>query len=129
MPRQARSPRPPRRRHVLKVRLDDAEAAALRERTLATRARSVAGYVRTAALGQPVPVAARASAPALNREQHVALARTAGNLNQIARHLNQGTILTDRDLLPVLRQLYEDVQQVRRLLLGTASASETAGPS
>lgn len=117
MPRQPRPPRPPRRRRILNVRLSDAEYAALQERAQATSIHTIAGLLRAAALGQPAPPAAR-PVPAANLEQYTALAHAAANLNQVARHLNQGTIITDRDLMPVLRQLYEDVQQVRRLLLG-----------
>ncbi len=126
MPRQPRPPRPPRRRRILNVRLSDAEYAALQERAQATSIHTIAGLLRAAALGQPVPVAS--AIPAANVAQYAALGHAAANLNQVARHLNQGAILTDRDLMPVLRQLYEDVQEVRRLLLGAAPASE-ARPS
>jgi hypothetical protein len=118
VPRKPRPPRPPCRRHVLKIRLGDAEYATLVERSQTAGAHTIAGYVRAAALGQPVPAAA--AVPAANVAQYAALGHAAANLNQVARHLNQGDILTDRDLMPVLRQLYEDLQQVRRLLLGTA---------
>ncbi len=114
--RRSPAPRPPRRRRILNVRLSDAEYAALQERARATSIHTIAGLLRAAALGQPVPVAS--AIPAANVAQYAALGHAAANLNQVARHLNQGAILTDRDLMPVLRQLYEDVQQVRRLLLG-----------
>ena len=104
------------------MRLDDAEYTTLLERSQTSGAHTLAGYVRAAALGQPVPVAA-AAVPAANVAQYAALGHAAANLNQIAKHLNQGAILTDRDLMPVLRQLYEDLQQVRRLLLGTDQTS------
>jgi hypothetical protein len=110
MPRQ---PRP----YELRVHLTEEERATLQRRAATAGSPHLAGYVRAAALGQPVPVAA--AVPAANVEQYAALGHAAANLNQVARHLNQGNILTDRDLLPVLRQLYEDLQQVRRLLLGT----------
>ncbi len=117
MARKPRPPRPPRRAHVLKIRLSDAEYAALVERAHATSIHTVAGYVRAAALGQRLPPAAR-PVPAVNQEQYVALGRAGGNLNQLARSVNRGLILTDRDLMPVLRQVYEDLQEVRRGLLG-----------
>jgi hypothetical protein len=114
--RRSPAPRPPRRTRILKMRLTEAEYAALVERAQTAGGHTVAGYVRTVALGQPAPVAA--AVPAANVEQYAKLGHAAANLNQVARHLNQGAIITDRDLMPVLRQLYEDLQQVRRLLLG-----------
>jgi hypothetical protein len=124
MPRLPRPARPPRRTRILNVRLSEAEYAALQERAQATSIHTIAGYLRAAGLGQPAPPAAR-PVPAANLEQYTALGHAAANLNQVAKHLNQGYVVTDRDLMPVLRQLYEDVQQVRRLLLGAAPASET----
>lgn len=115
MPRLARP-------YELRVHLTAEEHATLRRRAATVGSPSLAGYVRAAALGQPVPVAA--AIPPANVAQYATLGHAAANLNQVARHLNQGTILTDRDLMPVLRQLYEDVQQVRRLLLGVAPAGE-----
>ena len=109
MPRQSRP-------YELRVHLTEDEHATLLKRSATIGSPNLAGYVRAAALGQPVPVAS--AIPAVNVAQYAALGHAAANLNQVARHLNQGTILTDRDLMPVLRQLYEDVQQVRRLLLG-----------
>jgi hypothetical protein len=106
----------PRRRHRVEVHFNDQEYAALLARSRPAKAATVAGYVRAASLGQPVPVAA--AIPAANVEQYAKLGHATANLNQVARHLNQGAIITDRDLMPVLRQLYEDLQQVRRLLLG-----------
>jgi hypothetical protein len=106
----------PARPYELRLHLTEEERATLQGRAATAGSPNLAGYVRAAALGQPVPVAA--AVPAANVEQYAALGHAAANLNQVAKHLNQGTILTDRDLMPVLRRLYEDVQQVRRLLLG-----------
>ncbi len=119
---------PVRQRRDLEVKfhVDDAEYAALRERWVASGLDSIAAYVRQTALGRPPAEPAR-HVPAINQEQYAALARAAGNLNQLARHANQGAILTDRDMIPVLRQIYEDVQQVRRLLLGMEPATGSQG--
>ena len=65
-------------------RLTESEAGELVEHAR-TSGHSVSQLVRLRVLGQPAPVAA---APELNRAAYAELARTAGNLNQLAHHLN-----------------------------------------
>src|SRR5579875_1438627 len=106
-----------RRSRDLRIYLTEDEYATLVARSRAAGSTGLGAYIRAAALGQPVPVAA-ASVPRANVAQYADLGRAAGNLNQLARHLNVGNIITDRDLLPVLRQLSEELHAVRRALLG-----------
>lgn len=83
--RRRRGPAPldeiERRVHSVNARLSAAELAALDERRAAVRMQRGA-YLRAAALLRLPP-----SVPAINREAWASLARAAGNLNQLARHL------------------------------------------
>lgn len=64
--------------------LSDAERAAIRDKAQAAGL-PMSAFVRRAALGQRcIPV------PAINAEQWAKLGRLAANLNQIAKHLNEG---------------------------------------
>ena len=75
-----------RRRHTVSSRFTPDELAALDERRATVRMRR-GEYLRRAAL-QDGP----ATIPAINRDAWTALARTASNLNQIAREANRGGI-------------------------------------
>lgn len=69
-----------------------------------------AAYIRAAALdAMPRPI------PAINREAWVVLARACGNLNQIARHLNEAGAIRTADQVGQVRSQLEDL---RRALLG-----------
>lgn len=73
-----------RRGHCVSVRLNAAELARLD----AVRGRFQRGeWLRMAALDRLPP-----TVPEINREAWTDLARAAGNLNQIARHLNEGGV-------------------------------------
>lgn len=66
---------------------------------------SISKLIRQRSLGQRAPVAA---APELNRAAYAELARTAGNLNQLAHHLNQVQVAGQAQVI--------DLAQVRALL-------------
>lgn len=72
-------------------------------------------YLRAAALGNNV-----LTVPAINREKYSELARLAGNLNQLMRHVHSGTggIIHGDQLLPALDKLHTEVQALRQSLLG-----------
>jgi len=72
-------------------------------------------YLRAAALGNHI-----LAVPAINREKYVELARLAGNLNQLMRHIQAGTggIVHGDQLLPALDKLRAEVQALRQSLLG-----------
>ena len=86
--RRRRGPAPldatDKRGHTVSVRLNDAELARLDSQRDAVQMQ-LGEYLRAAALHRLPP-----TIPAANREQWAELARTAANLNQIARHLNEG---------------------------------------
>ncbi|NCB26585.1 MAG: MobC family plasmid mobilization relaxosome protein [Clostridiales bacterium] len=81
IPREKKEPRE-RRTHCVSSRLSPSELATLDER----RGNIPRGeYVRTCTFGTPpVPI------PQPNADKYAELSRAAGNLNQIARKLNQG---------------------------------------
>jgi len=73
-----------KRGYTVSVRLNDAELARLDSQRDAVQMQR-GEYLRAAALHRLPP-----TIPEVNREAWAALARTAANLNQIARHLNEG---------------------------------------
>ena len=76
-----------RRLHPVQARFSAAELEHLDEARKSVGLRRGA-YLRAVACERlPRPI------PAINREAWAALARAAGNLNQIARHLNAGDVL------------------------------------
>lgn len=99
--RRRRGPAPldaaDRRLHTVSVRLTAAELACLDARRDAVQMQR-GEYLRAAALHRLPP-----TIPEVNREAWAALARTAANLNQIARHLNEG--LRDGERLELSAQL------------------------
>ena len=56
--------------------------------------------------------------PELNREAWAALARTAANLNQIARSMNAAGQVHDADLVGILVELHGQVARLRGDLVG-----------
>jgi hypothetical protein len=100
----------PNRNHCVSVRLDPKELAELDE----LRGRIRRGtYLRLCFLGNPPPVI-----PSVNREAWVALARAAGNLNQITTRLNTGDLADIKEIREALKDF--------RLALITASKPRTA---
>lgn len=95
-----------KRGHTVSVRLNEAELAWLDEQR--HRVQMQRGeYLRAAAIGQLPP-----SIPELNRTAWAALARTAGNLNQIAHRLNAGEALR-------LDDVRAELAEFRRALIGS----------
>ncbi|MGB9620460.1 MAG: plasmid mobilization relaxosome protein MobC, partial [Armatimonadota bacterium] len=99
--------------HTVSSRLSLDELRLLDERRSVVRMRR-GEYLRTAALSQLPP-----SIPAINREAWVELSRFGANLNQIARHLNEGQSPSDcaglRDQIAACLRTLADV---RRALIG-----------
>ena len=105
--KRKRGPKPKdpadRRDHSVTARLTDAEIRDLDRR----RGRMARGeYLRRAALNRLPP-----QVPPINREAWVALARTAANLNQLARHANEQGAADADDVRAI-------VQQLRAALIG-----------
>jgi hypothetical protein len=117
-PRRRRGPAPldeiERRGHCVSVRLSAAELAALDERRAAVRMQRGA-YLRAAALLRLPP-----SVPEVNREAWASLARAAGNLNQIARHLAGGDAV-------VVSEIRAALAEFRRGLIGADLAAADEG--
>ncbi len=120
-PRRGRG-RPPipvheRRTHLVGVFVNEAELTELRRRGDATGMADLATYVRRAVLAQRPP---RGVVPAVNVAAYQDLARTAANLNQVTRHLNEGGRLdatgTAR-LADVLDRLTAQVRALRLALM------------
>ncbi|HEY8746018.1 MAG TPA: plasmid mobilization relaxosome protein MobC, partial [Chloroflexota bacterium] len=93
--------------------LSPEELATLRERAGRTKTPAVSAYIRQAALGR----APGQAIPTVNREAYRELAGLAANLNQVARHLNQGGIVTAGPGQQFSRDLAELTELVRRLRL------------
>jgi hypothetical protein len=73
----------------------------------------LSAFIREAALGKPIK-----ALPAVNAERWGELARVAANLNQIARHLNEGRAHgVDASLIS---ELLAQVQALRQELIGVA---------
>ena len=98
------------------MRLDPAELAWLDASRAGVHMRR-GEYLRSAALGKLPP-----TIPAVNREAWAALARVAGNLNQLARSVNEGRAV-GLDLRE-LGELRAAVQDVRRDLLGVKAQAD-----
>ncbi len=93
---QPPKPRSERRTHCVSVRLSIAELADLDERRGPyTRGR----WMRMAALSQVPP-----TIPVVNREAWLELSRAAANLNQLARHLNEGAQSDTERIMSELRE-------------------------
>lgn len=74
-----------------------------------------ASYIRVAALGNAIT-----AVPKLNREAYIELARLAGNLNQLMRHINsdKSVVVRGEQLGAGLEKLSVQVQALRASLLG-----------
>lgn len=75
--------------------LTDAERAAIREKANAAGL-PLSAFIRRAALGQRCT-----TLPAIAAEQWAKLGRLAGNLNQIAKHLNEGDPFSAADAISI----------------------------
>lgn len=105
-----------KRDHSVSVRMNPGELAWLDASRAAVQMRR-GEYLRSAALGKLPP-----TIPELNREAWAALARVAGNLNQLAKAVNEGRAV-GLDLQE-LRELRAAVQDCRRDLLGVKPTAE-----
>lgn len=77
-------------------------------------------WLRRAGLGKRLAPAI----PELNREAWAALARTAANLNQIARSMNAAGRVRDADLVGILAKLHGQVARLRGDLVGLDQAKD-----
>ena len=115
--RRRRGPQPlpagEKRLHSVSVRLNDAELARLDEQCSSIKMQR-GEYLRAAALHRLPP-----TIPAINREAWTELAREAANLNQIAKHLNQG-LRGEGELLgkALAVQIMAALESNLRLLMG-----------
>jgi hypothetical protein len=110
-----------RRTHTVSVRLNAAELAQL-DAQRATVSMQRGEYLRAGALHRLPP-----TIPALHREAWAELAREASNLNQLAKHLNQGAAGEGElaaQLLSALEMNRRLLVDVRRGLLGVPAALE-----
>jgi len=115
-----------RRTERIALYLTPAERAELERRTAMTGWRDVGTYVRRAIMAQRSP---RATVPQLNVQAYGELARTAANLNQLTRHLNEGGALdgvTAARLGVELEHLGGEVRALRLGLLGIKGEEETS---
>jgi transposase len=118
-----------RRTERVALYLTPAERAELERRTALTGWRDVGAYVRRAIMAQRSP---RATVPQLNVQAWGELARTAANLNQVTRHLNEGGQLdaaTAAGLAVVVERLGGEVRALRLGLLGIKGAEESSAGS
>lgn len=89
------------------------------EKNAADAGLTLSAYLRDRTLGKPV----RGVVPAINREAYAELARLAGNLNQVAAHLNAGTMSPDWMLLhDMLSEIRREVGKLRLDLLGVTES-------
>ena len=112
-----------RRGHTVSARLNDAELVLLDSQREAVQMQR-GEYLRAAALHRLPPII-----PAVNREQWLELARAAANLNQIARHLNEGWQGDGERIGKVLAELaccLRLVGRVRNGLIGVKDGAEEA---
>ncbi|WPZ35528.1 hypothetical protein T8K17_05125 [Thalassobaculum sp. OXR-137] len=67
----------------------------------------------------------RVVVPAVNGAAWQALARSAGNLNQLARAVNGGAVLDAAEIEPLLIRMREEVQALRRGLIGLPAEEDS----
>ena len=108
------------RAYRVTLRFSESEYKQLQENAENART-SVSAFIRARLQGKrvhgkPAPV------PAINREAWAALARSAANLNQLTKAVNEGRgIEVD---IKALRIMYREVQTLRQQLLGVTDDSE-----
>lgn len=85
---------------------------------------SLAGYIKSIVFADNAPrYRSRRQIPDMDAKLlaellvHLGSSRVASNLNQIAKHLNQGTLIDDPELDSDLRQAVEEVSMIRSTLL------------
>lgn len=100
------------RSSTIGVRVSEAEYQQLKLRA-AHMHMTPAQWLRSAALARRLP---SPPVPEINRDEYAELARLAANLNQLARHANEGQLVTVADAL--LQRLTIETQRLRLALLG-----------
>ena len=100
------------RRRPIMVRLTDDEYETLFE---IAKERGIAEYLRATGLNEKPKL--KTILPEINTEAWIELARTAGNLNQLAHHANEGQVVSTQ-LKPVLNKLYKEIIILREALQG-----------
>lgn len=78
----------------------------------------ISTFIRETALGNKI-----SALPTVNVQHWQSLARTTANLNQIAKHLNEGKVINIDPLL--LEEVKEQVQALRLDLLGNQNDPES----
>lgn len=103
-----------RRRIKVSINLNQPEADQLAFKS-EDAGMDTAAYIRIAALGNSIT-----AVPAINREAYTELARLAGNLNQLMRHINsdKSVVVNGQQLGTGLEKLRAEVQALRAALLG-----------
>ncbi len=114
-----------RRTERVALYLTLAERAELERRTAITGWRDVGAYVRRAIMAQRSP---RATVPQLNVQAYGELARTAANLNQLTRHLNEGGALDGATAARLGVEVERLGGEVRALRLGLLDIKEEEEP-
>ena len=109
------------RRHSVSCRLTDAELSTVDERRGEV---SRGEWLRLAALSKPPRIV-----PTVNKVAWADLSRSAGNLNQITRAINEGRLpVSDRAKVGAqLMQIRAEMDQLRRLLVGQEVSDEGQG--
>lgn len=106
------------RRHTVSARLSAAELEELDRRREPVRMQR-GQYLREAALNRLPPVV-----PEINRDAWLDLARTAGNLNQLARRLHAGQGAPAGELERTLAECRQLLVEVRDGLIGVRAEDE-----
>lgn len=111
----------PKRPAPLSLRLTDDE----RERLEAQAGgMALGGYIKSVVFAEDAPKYRQRPKPPVAEQQLLAeilarlgVSRTASNLNQIAKHLNQGTLIVDDDLAADLHRAIAEVAWMRATLM------------
>ncbi|WP_417261458.1 plasmid mobilization relaxosome protein MobC [Celeribacter sp.] len=109
------------------MRLNEAERQVLEERA---GAMPLAAYIKSVVLAEDAPRYRKRRTPPIAEQQLLAevlarlgQSRTANNLNQIAKHLNQGTLVVDEELEADLKAALADVAWMRVTLMRALGVS------
>lgn len=111
----------PRRAAPLSLRLSDDERSRLQKQAGSL---TLGAYIKSVVFSDAAPKYRKRKTPPSAEKRLLAEilarlgeSRTANNLNQIAKHLNQGTLVVDDDLEQELKQAVAEVAWMRATLL------------